>query len=990
MISNFGPYQVTAEIGRGGFGRVFKATDTRLGRAVAIKVLTATGDSDLFRRFGAEARSTARLHHPNIITIYDVGEHEGAPFIVMEHLEGRDLRQVIADPVPVDVTGKIRIMVQVARGLEHAHAQGVIHRDVKPGNIFILPSGDVKVMDFGIARAARAAETRLTRSGDIIGTVLYMAPEQFRSQDADALTDIFAFGATFYELLAGAHPFAAPDVASMMYNVTSLEPEPPSKRVPDCPPALDAIVIRCLAKDRERRYQSFSELLADLEPVLAELQSEKSTQLLGQAKALLEAGESVHAEALAQELLAIEPSNREARMLHSAASEALRRSSIQERIQAARRTAEDLLARGRFDEAVSALESAMALSPGDSLLSDRLAEVRKAVEQRQTQGRRPGTGPPAEGDRTVLVDADTLDRSPPPAATLPEDFTRFFGSAELDAPLNAFVTVLSCPDPYREGQTFPVKTRSFTIGRAESDLCIPEDRTLSREHATLRWKGAGYTIEDAGATNGTYLNGARLEAGRETPLPLNAEIRLSKTTCLRFRCEISELPDFTGQTLANRYRLERRLRATRKSALYEGRDTRPPRKVAIKLLSPNLAAYPGYLEQFEGEAQSAAELDHPNICRIYEHNRAPLQFPPGGERQVHYICMQMLDGGSLVQRLDAPEDCNGEAVAKWLDIVASALEEAHSHGVVHSGLKPTSIVFNAAGTPFVTDFAIATHSGDVGTAGLMFGAPDYLSPEQWDRHAAGPASDQYSLACLCYRMLAGVVPFENQIDHATRDNNLQQGPLPAHIRAKQKGRPPLPEATSAVLAKALSVDPAQRYPSVTDFARAFRQSLGEIPAPARKPAIFVSYRRDADAGWAALFADRLSGLHGLDVFVDRQRVDSARQVPEKIATAIRECDFFVCLLARTTLQSAWVCEEIRIADAAGKPMIPVIHEGFRRPKARKFPGWLQRFLPLADPIPEGARRLLDAEEVRLFADYDQGAIDKLARMILSGSHKPRV
>jgi serine/threonine protein kinase len=268
-------------------------------------------------------------------------------------------------------------------------------------------------------------------------------------------------------------------------------------------------------------------------------------------------------------------------------------------------------------------------------------------------------------------------------------------------------------------------------------------------------------------------------------------------------------------------------RSNRKSALYEGHDTRPARKVAIKLLSPNLAAYPGYLEQFESEAQTAAELDHPNICRIYEHNRAPLRFPRGGDREVHYICMQMLDGGSLVERLEAPEECNGEVVAKWLDIVANALEDAHSHGVVHSGLKPTSIVFNAAGTPYVTDFAIATRSENVGTTSLMFGAPDYLSPEQWDRQVAGPASDQYSLACLSYRVLTGVVPFENQIDHGIRDDNFKRGPLPAHNCAKQKGRPPLPEATSAVLAKALSVDPAGRYKAVTDFAHAFRHSLGE-------------------------------------------------------------------------------------------------------------------------------------------------------------------
>jgi hypothetical protein len=164
--------------------------------------------------------------------------------------------------------------------------------------------------------------------------------------------------------------------------------------------------------------------------------------------------------------------------------------------------------------------------------------------------------------------------------------------------------------------------------------------------------------------------------------------------------------------------------------------------------------------------------------------------------------------------------------------------------------------------------------------------------------------------------------------------------------------------------------------------------LGEGPVSSRKPRVFVSYRREADAGWAALFADKLNAQHGLDVFVDRHRVDSARQVPEKIESAIRECDFFVCLLAKSTLQSAWVLEEIRIAEALGKPMIPVVQEGFRRPAAWPVPAWLRPFIPRAWLLPESARRLMDAEEVRLFADYDEGAIDKLASMILATPRKP--
>ncbi len=247
--------------------------------------------------------------------------------------------------------------------------------------------------------------------------------------------------------------------------------------------------------------------------------------------------------------------------------------------------------------------------------------------------------------------------------------------------------MVSCPDPFREGQTIAVRAPRFTIGRAESDLSIPEDKTLSRSHAVISWNGTGFTIQDAGTPNGTYLNGTRLDPRHEVPLPLNAEIRLSISTRLRFRCEISELPDFTGQKLVNRYTLERCLRAGRKSALYEDSDTRLIRRVAVKLLSPSLATYPGYLEQFEREAQSAADLSHPNICRIYEHGRAPLTLRPGETRKVHFVCMQILDGGSLAQRLDAPDYITPDAVAAWLDVVSGALDDAHRNGVVHNGLS---------------------------------------------------------------------------------------------------------------------------------------------------------------------------------------------------------------------------------------------------------------------------------------------------------------
>jgi serine/threonine protein kinase len=542
---------------------------------------------------------------------------------------------------------------------------------------------------------------------------------------------------------------------------------------------------------------------------------------------------------------------------------------------------------------------------------------------------------------------------------------------------------VACPDTYRVGQTVAIRKWPFTIGRAQCDLTIGE-AMISRRHASISWNGSRFAILDLGSSNGTYVNGRQVSG--EEPLPLNAEIWLSGDTRLRFRCDLPELPDFTGQKVADRYRLEKCLRAGRKSALYEGTDNRPVRKVAVKLLSPTLARYPGYLEAFEREAQTASEIDHPNICKIYEHGKALLEFRKGSTKAVHYVCMQMLDGGSLTDRLDSPDHATAEAVAGWVGVVADALQHAHRNGVVHAGLKPTSVVFSAQNVPYVTDFAIAARAGAPGRGGPMFGAPEYLAPEQWEGADAAPASDQYSLACLCYRTLAGAVPYENQLDPKTREQNFAHGAARCDEQARRRGRATVGAATAEVVAKAMATRPGDRYGTIAEFAQAFRRSLGAA-APDRQPRVFVSYRREADAGWAALIANRLAGQHGIDVFIDRHRVDSASQIPEKIQTAIRDCDFFVCLLARTTLESGWVREEIRLANAAGKPMIPVIHEGFRRPVDRHMPQWLQGLLPQSWRYPPGAKKLLNAEEVRLFADFDEAAIDKLAKMIRSGRRK---
>ncbi len=361
-VPKIGKYEVQAELGQGGFGKVYRAFDPTVGRSVAIKILTAEGNPDLLTRFRNEATAAGKLKHKNIVTIYEFGEYSGRPYLVMELLEGQDLVQVIKDGVRLSLLQKMNIMDQVADGLDCAHRNGIIHRDIKPGNIRLLPDGTVKIMDFGVARMNRERdETRLTQQGDLIGTILYMSPEQFSGGVADVLSDVFAYGVTYYELLTGQHPFKSTDPARVMFKISMEEPEPLRALAPDCPEGLEQIINRAIQKDREMRYQGLRDLRLDTEPLLFELQQERARTLVVEAQRLSNAGEFTNALTIIHEALDLDPGNRDVRQLRDVVQRELQKQALQSRLQVMLQTAEEQLARREFAPAVQTLESALKL-----------------------------------------------------------------------------------------------------------------------------------------------------------------------------------------------------------------------------------------------------------------------------------------------------------------------------------------------------------------------------------------------------------------------------------------------------------------------------------------------------------------------------------------------------------------------------------------------------------------------------------------------------
>ncbi len=263
-MDKIGKYEVVEKIGSGGFGEVFKGRDPFIKRLVAVKTCSSD-DEDLRKRFLKEAEIAGRLHHSNVTLVYDFGYHDQIPFLVQEYLSGEDLGPKIKRRDPLTLETKVDYLIQVAEGLEYAHSMGVIHRDIKPGNIRILEDGVAKIMDFGIGKLIYE-ETRLTKDGTTFGTPSYLAPEQLSGQEPNAQIDVFSFGTLAYELVSYQRPFEAADISATFFKILNQDPDRLDQVVSECPAELADVVHRCLAKERSRRYAGFSEVLSDLRP----------------------------------------------------------------------------------------------------------------------------------------------------------------------------------------------------------------------------------------------------------------------------------------------------------------------------------------------------------------------------------------------------------------------------------------------------------------------------------------------------------------------------------------------------------------------------------------------------------------------------------------------------------------------------------------------------------------------------------------------------
>lgn len=379
-----GKYEVVGLLGKGGMGVVYKANDPLLGRSVAIKMMTTldyVDNPDLLQRFYREAQSTGNLHHRNIVTVYELGDHEGSPYLVMEYLEGETLDAVIQSNRSLPLLDQINFILEVCDGLTYAHQRGVVHRDIKPGNIMVLKDSGVKIVDFGIAHIGNRT---VTRTGQLLGSLPYMSPEQISGKQVDARTDIFSLGVVFHQLLTSHLPFEGETPAATLLKIMHERPRPVADYDPSFPSEIDEIILRALAKDREERYPSAQDLAFDLVQIRSRLQDEVVEERLNEAERLLSQEELVKARDKLSEVLKIDRHNTRAVELSRATQQRIQQQEVGAQVRQLRTQAEEAYQKEQFVLALDLIQKAMSLHTTDPDLH----RLRSSVQDAKTKSER--------------------------------------------------------------------------------------------------------------------------------------------------------------------------------------------------------------------------------------------------------------------------------------------------------------------------------------------------------------------------------------------------------------------------------------------------------------------------------------------------------------------------------------------------------------------------------------------------------------------------
>ena len=421
-MQKLGKYEILAELGHGAMGVVYKARDPFIGRLIALKTINSNlvDRPDLLERFYQEAQSAGKLQHPNIVTVFELGQEKDTPFIAMEFIDGDSLEKIIVEQIDLPLALKVGYIVRVCQALEYAHKNRVVHRDIKPGNVMVNSEGIVKVVDFGIARLVDFSRTH---TNTMIGTPAYMAPELFRKKKADERTDIWAVGVTLYELICYQRPFTG-DGYDIIRSIAEDDFPAASTLSSECTPELDAILQRMLRKPAADRYQSMEDVLLELEPVWNRMRADAASSLAERASSLYERGNLPRAQDMLRRARLIDSSNVLAKSLLEKVSAEIRRTEVQPKVEEHLDRGRGFLESGKLREAQAEAEAALNLDsrcePAQKLVSEveeKAARAQQLEKRLRLTKQRLAEGALTEAG-TALRQALELDASHPQALEL--------------------------------------------------------------------------------------------------------------------------------------------------------------------------------------------------------------------------------------------------------------------------------------------------------------------------------------------------------------------------------------------------------------------------------------------------------------------------------------------------------------------------------------------------------------------------------------------
>ncbi len=878
--TQLGQYQLRRMIGRGGISPVYEGFQPALGRAVAIKLLPAqlTEQPGYLQRFEQEAQLIAQLEHPAILPIYDYGVQNGMPYIVMRLLLGEALVARLAQlgrPSPGEA---LQILERIGGALDYAHKYGVIHRDLKPGNILFDNEGNPYLADFGIAQLmSSAAATKIT-DGALTGTPLYMPPEQAQGLAVDQRGDIYSLGIIAYELLAGVPPFVESNVWALVMQ--HIQAEPPQH--PLLPPEVYAVLAKALAKTPAERFASAGEFVRALRDSASSAYGAAMDVITGFLTAPVKPDMP---ESTDRFLSSLKGSGSITKAAPAPTFEQPRSSVLPlpaapmqpAQMPAAKRGTGVILPLGVVviaavvlllliaANALSVLAIAVIISLALIVIfRDALLALPDALTRRQA---RPQARSQARSHRAE-----------PPAA--PPDAK----PAKPAAPTTSDTVTEGIPAPVLE--------------------LLPDDED---DEATVE-VGAVRERRSERTTTLVPVVPVAEPAPQTMPLPAPAAAEVPPLLPLTYHT-------LKAGDLLRDYRVDERIDKGERSRVYRAYDTQREREVALKIMNAQYESSER-AARFKREAQLLGRLHHAHIVPFYDF---------GSLYDMNYIVMPFLKGGSLARRLEQHKRLLLPDVLDTLDQLAGALDYMHGEGIVHRDLKPTNLVFGDTDNIYLADLGIAKVLDDkdsvaLTAVGQTLGTPVYMPPEQWSGERVTSAADQYALACITFQLLTGELPFTAETPFALMLKHVRENPpLLSALR------PDLPTSIDAALLRAMEKDPAKRYPNVHSFAAALRAAAYQPAAGGQKSGhVFISYSR-ADGDYAYRVADFLKSK-GLEVWID-SRIEPSDGWWRMIVEAIDTCGAFVIIMSPAAEESKWVEREYMLADHKNKPAFPLLLKG---------------------------------------------------------------